>query len=186
MAITLDKPEFICRSRLGYLRLNSPRVLIVDNDVKPFSRDYEHYFLSLYEKAACKRLHFRVYRTHGGLRGILTNKLLGKNAALEALWDLGCDSDYINFGFLRDGFFCGRITPKPSNLHDKFNLYFNFYRLNAKQKQNFLEEYSRLSVGRASSHFLYSVGGDTILPEIQPVVDFYDNATAAFSELALA
>lgn len=183
----IERPEYTSRSWHGYLRLHSPRVIIVDNDFKPYGKDRENYFFSLYESFHKRSGHsLRVYATKAGLRVFVTSVMVNKiKNALNVLWELSCDPDYINIGIARDNTFSGRISPKPSNIDKKTNHSFNFYKLNKDQKKKFLEKYNAESPNWASAKFLFSVG-NVILPEIKNIINFYDSKTNALTQKPLA
>lgn len=130
---------------------------------------------------------FRVYRTHGGLRYLVTQALHDPvsertHATLAAL---GCDPRYKQLCKVQKSF-RARLTPKPwrcgcDNPPVRFP-----YNLEPREMQQWIAGYNRASEGSAVCRFVQIVGRQTTHPAVARVIAEHDARTKANCGLPLA
>lgn len=111
--------NFITRNYKGYEIANVTDIPIMDFDYKGIAQarftpvEYENHVYAEVEKLS---ENYRIYKTCGGYRVILTDKLTQvKSFDFEPWEKAGADSVY-NLLCVRDGNYRARLTPKPDRL----------------------------------------------------------------------
>ena len=131
----------------------------------------------------------RVYRTHSGLRYLVTHAPFAPTDgdAQEAMRALGADPQYIKLCRAQKSF-RARLTPKPWRV-DVPNPPVRFPYVDAGDAAAIKEwqgEYTRASQGRATCKFMEEMGGGTEHRDITAVRELHDDLTRATSGLPLA
>ncbi len=108
---------FITRNFRGYEVANVPNIPIIDFDFDPNgvlnAQQFEEFVL---ETTTSLSNNWRLYKTAGGYRVILTNKLIHQEDFDFAPWvNGGADEVYAKLCF-RDNGFRARLSPKPERL----------------------------------------------------------------------
>jgi hypothetical protein len=151
------------------------------------------------EAAAMAKLHqlvsldprcsVRVYRTHSGLRYLLTHSPAEPNS--EATWRamevLGADPLYVRLCKNQECF-RARLTPKPWRC-GSYALRTRYPYEDQKAEaevDRWIQQYTRKSNGYATCAFIQQLGSGFIHPEIGDLVQLHDERTLALSDLPLA
>ncbi|HEX2093180.1 MAG TPA: hypothetical protein VHG28_12295 [Longimicrobiaceae bacterium] len=149
--------------------------------------------------AALERLHrwiagrhdwrVRVYRTHSGLRYLVTHALFAPAdpEAQAAMTALGADPQYIRLCSAQKSF-RARLTPKPWRIGVE-NPPVRFPYEEPEEEREIREweaRYDRASARYASCHLLEEIGSGADHPEVSPLLALHDEHTRATSGLPLA
>ncbi|HEX8392943.1 MAG TPA: hypothetical protein VF665_11345 [Longimicrobium sp.] len=131
----------------------------------------------------------RVYRTHAGLRYLVTHAAFRPEDAevQTAMAAVGADPQYIKLCRAQKSF-RARLTPKPWRI-DVPNPPVRFPYVDAGDEAAMKEwqaDYTRASQGRATCKFLQELGGGSEHPDITAVRELHDDLTRATSGLPLA
>ena len=131
----------------------------------------------------------RVYRTHSGLRYLVTHALFTPTdpQAQEAMAALGADAQYIRLCQVQKSF-RARLTPKPWRIGME-NPPVNFPYEDASEEAEMRAweaRYEAASQGRATCRFMEELGGGAEHPEVTPLRTLHDERTRATSGLPLA
>ncbi|MBV9772773.1 MAG: hypothetical protein JO040_02425 [Gemmatimonadetes bacterium] len=131
----------------------------------------------------------RVYRTHSGLRYLVTHALFTPTdaAAQEAMTALGADPQYVRLCRAQKSF-RARLTPKPWRVGvENPPVRFPFESPGDERAMREWEaRYDRASQGYASCRLLEELGGGGEHPEVAPLRALHDERTRAGSSLPLA
>ena len=131
----------------------------------------------------------RVYRTHSGLRYLVTHALFSPTdpEAQAAMTALGADPQYIRLCRAQKSF-RARLTPKPWRIGvDKPPATFPFESPADEQAMRRWEaQYDRASAGRATAQLMEEMGSGAEHPEVAPLRALHDEHTRATSGLPLA
>ncbi|WP_420130077.1 hypothetical protein [Longimicrobium sp.] len=131
----------------------------------------------------------RVYRTHSGLRYLVTHALFSPTdpQAQEAMAALGADPQYITLCQVQKSF-RARLTPKPWRIGME-NPPVTFPYESAADEAAMREwesRYEAASRGRATCRFVEEMGGGTEHPQVTALRTLHDDRTRATSGLPLA
>jgi len=202
----------VTRNLYGSVVLNAERVMFVDIDFPPVGAGEaaKHYFARLLGRAktipeaereakaragveqfvaAHPGWGLRLYRTHGGLRGIVTHDVFDpkSDAALDVLQKMGGDPLYIRLCKAQECF-RARLTPKPWRCGHYANR--QEYPLEdaiaAQRYETWKAEYEARQGNYATCRFLGQLGNGSTLPEVAQVIELHDFATRCNERLALA
>lgn len=131
----------------------------------------------------------RVYRTHSGLRYLVTHAPFAPTDpdARAAMTALGADPQYIKLCAVQKSF-RARLTPKPWRIGmDTPPVRFPYESpLEEQEMRKWETAYDRASEGRATAQFIEEMGGGTEHPDITPLRELHDEHTRATSGLPLA
>ncbi|HWK89206.1 MAG TPA: hypothetical protein VNP72_04400 [Longimicrobium sp.] len=131
----------------------------------------------------------RVYRTHSGLRYLVTHALFSPTdaEAAAAMAALGADPQYIRLCQVQKSF-RARLTPKPWRIGvENPPVTFPYESIADEQAMRDWEaRYKQASSGRATAQLVEELGGGTEHPEITPIRALHDEHTRAESGLRLA
>lgn len=131
----------------------------------------------------------RVYRTHSGLRYLVTHATFSPtDPEVEAtMRALGADPHYIKLCQVQKSF-RARLTPKPWRIGvPNPPVRFPYESASEEQAQRQWEAaYDRASQGRATAQFMEELGGGTEHPDVAAIRALHDEHTHATSGLPLA
>jgi hypothetical protein len=131
----------------------------------------------------------RVYRTHSGLRYLVTHALFtpGDPEVQSAMTSLGADPQYVRLCQAQKSF-RARLTPKPWRVGIE-NPPVSFpYEGPAEEGalREWASRYDRASQGRATCQLVEEIGSGMEHPEVAPLRALHDEQTRAASGLPLA
>lgn len=131
----------------------------------------------------------RVYRTHSGLRYLVTHALFTPTdpEAQAAMAALGADAQYVRLCQVQKSF-RARLTPKPWRIGME-NPPVTFPYEDAEQEaamRAWEERYETAAQGRATCRFMEEMGGGAEHPQVTPLRTLHDERTRAASGLPLA
>jgi hypothetical protein len=131
----------------------------------------------------------RVYRTHSGLRYLVTHAPFGPTDpdAQAGMTALGADPQYVKLCAVQKSF-RARLTPKPWRIGmDNPPVTFP-YESPAEEgaMQQWVSAYDSGSAGRATAQFMEEMGGGSEDPDITAIRILHDEHTRATSGLPLA
>jgi hypothetical protein len=131
----------------------------------------------------------RVYRTHSGLRYLVTHAPFAPTDpdAQAAMTALGADPQYIKLCAVQKSF-RARLTPKPWRIGmDNPPVTFPY---EGPAEEGMMRQwevaYQNASRGRATAQFVEELGGGSEHPDITPIRTLHDEQTRATSGLPLA
>lgn len=131
----------------------------------------------------------RVYRTHSGLRYLVTHAPFAPTDpdAQAAMQALGADPQYIKLCAVQKSF-RARLTPKPWRIGlDNPPVTFPYESpMHEGQMRQWEVQYQNASQGRATAQFVEEMGGGSEHPDITPIRALHDEQTRATSGLPLA
>jgi hypothetical protein len=131
----------------------------------------------------------RVYRTHSGLRYVVTHALFRPEdaEARETMQALGADPQYVRLCGAQKSF-RARLTPKPWRIGvENPPVTFPYEGPAEEQAMRAWERtYDRASQGCATCRLLEEMGSGADHPEVAPVLALHDEHTRATSGLPLA
>ncbi|HEY0015089.1 MAG TPA: hypothetical protein VGC13_02180 [Longimicrobium sp.] len=131
----------------------------------------------------------RVYRTHSGLRYLVTHALFAPTdpQAQEAMAALGADPQYIRLCQVQKSF-RARLTPKPWRIGmENPPVGFPYESAGDEAQMRAWEgRYEAASQGRATCRFVEEMGGGAEHPQVTPLRTLHDERTRATSGLPLA
>jgi hypothetical protein len=179
----------IIRSPKGFLRVETPDILIADCDFAPYennSSGYENYLVEVVENASLSfGVCSRIYKTHKGLRVIVCSKNIEvKSGGIGFLRSINADPLYVNM-CMRDKIFSARLSPKPHRIGLAKSAFTNYPKQSPK-KEEWFDNYEKACVNYATCKFKQSVPENEIMPSIKDFVDMHDLETKAFEDLPLA
>jgi hypothetical protein len=134
-------------------------------------------------------LGIRIYRTYGGLRGLITNELFdpADDSALEILRELNSDSLYTKL--CRDqGCFRARLSPKPwrcgiGKPPSRYPWEDNRAEL---EYRSWEEKYKAASSKYAVCRLISQIGSPEVHPDIEPILSTHDRWCCPDRNLQLA
>lgn len=194
----------ITRNRYGAEVLNTERVAFVDVDVDLASDSRPGFFARLFGahdpgpgqaladqlevlRAALKGIaSARVYRTHSGLRLLLTDRLHVPDApeTLRMLEGLGSDPLYRTL-CREQRCFRARLTPKPWRVGLQAMPHRWPY-ADPRGVEAWVTRYRTRSEALASTRYLETLGDEAEVAEVRAVVELHDRLSGAHSERELA
>lgn len=131
----------------------------------------------------------RVYRTHSGLRYLVTHAPFAPTDpdAQAAMQALGADPQYVTLCAVQKSF-RARLTPKPWRIGmDNPPVTFPYESpMEEGAMRQWEAAYDRASQGRATAQFVEELGGGSEHPDITPLRALHDEQTRATSGLPLA
>ena len=131
----------------------------------------------------------RVYRTHSGLRYLVTHAPFAPTDpdAQAAMAALGADPQYVTLCAVQKSF-RARLTPKPWRIGmDNPPVTFPYESpMEEGAMRQWEAAYDRASQGRATAQFVEELGGGSEHPDITPLRALHDEQTRATSGLPLA
>jgi hypothetical protein len=130
----------------------------------------------------------RVYRTHAGLRYLVTHTVFapGDAESEAAMRAVGADPAYVTLCRVRHSF-RARLTPKPWRIGlPKPPHRFPFQGGEEAEVREWVRRYDAASQGRATCRFVESIGSGVVHPEVEPLLRLHDEHTRATSGLPLA
>jgi hypothetical protein len=132
---------------------------------------------------------FRVYRTAGGLRLLVTSTLVDANSteALDFLKSVGSDPLYLRLCQYQKSF-RARLTPKPWRCGLKqLSVHFPWAEKSEQVAlDNWLKSYQPKCTSFAVCEFLQTVGGSVPAPELKSIISLHDERTSVGSGRPLA
>jgi hypothetical protein len=202
----------VTRNSYGVLVLNTARVMFIDVDLPPIplGASLRYFFSRLFggkgpspedqQVAAAKgRLEafldvnpqwsMRLYRTAAGLRILVTHALFDPSAdsTRMQLESLGSDPLYVRL--CRDqGCFRARLTAKPWRCdHAPNRIAWPFETDGARRQfEQWLADYEQRQRDYATCRYEGSLGGKSVHPDVQPVIEMHDERSRAHQDLPLA
>jgi len=131
----------------------------------------------------------RLYRTFAGLRGIVTHDLFDprNEATLDVLLQLGSDPLYVRLCKAQECF-RARLTPKAWRCGHRSNS-IRYPIEDAKAAERFEQwkaTYDACEGRYATCRFVGQLGGDTIHPEAERIIELHDFVTKCNESLPLA
>ncbi len=208
-AVTGDRGQevgVITRNAYGAAVLNAANAMFIDIDFKeesgpslsaqlqklrgPTGPNQEQRALAKLEEWAARNvgLGLRVYRTAGGLRGLITNELFDptQESALAILRDLESDPLYIRM-CRQQGCFRARLSAKPwrCGMRTPPSKYPWENAANEQRFRAWEEKYKAAASRYTACRLLKQIGNPEVHPDIAPVLAAHDQR-AATGGLALA
>lgn len=197
----------ISRNAYGAEVLNTENIVFVDVDLpEPKSKpgffaslfgstqsastpDQEHLELLREWQRAHRSYTFRVYRTCGGFRYLLINKLeLPSDDRLADLFlRTKADPKYVTLCKSQQSF-RARLTPKPWRISIEIpSVQFPYAdTVQESAMQEWLRRYESSLQPVATCRYIETVGDDRPLAEVEPIIAIHDSRTRADSSLSLA
>ena len=131
----------------------------------------------------------RLYRTAGGFRLLATERAFtpGSSESESAMRAVGADPSFVQLCKVQDSF-RARLTPKPWRVGHT-GPPGDFPREDAGLQRLFdewLQQYDRVAASNATCQFVESIGGDSVHPDVAPILALHDEQTKATSDLPLA
>lgn len=197
----IDANNVVTRNRYGAWVLNSADVVFADLDEprhtfleilfgrkSDLARNKERIVEFVRQRAVSpenRGLGFRLYETHHGIRAIVTGRKFEPKspATRQLLRRLHTDHLYARL-CAKQGCFRARLTPKPHRMKCATHRVV-FPRLDGRTEhafQTWRAEYEGKRAGFGTCRFLETVGAD----DRNPVIDYHDRMTGAFSGKKLA
>lgn len=177
-------PSRVTVNGYGALVLNATAAMFVDIDLPGRGRDDTAEPPGL-APALAKRpeLGFRLYRTRAGLRLLCTTATFDPQSdeAQALLAHLGADPKYVLLCRVQRCF-RARLTPKPWRAGERPLE----TPLTKGVARNDLQGYVDRTWGYATARFLRTAGGEDVIPEVRPIVEYHDRWTQAASTKPLA
>jgi hypothetical protein len=132
---------------------------------------------------------FRLYRTKGGLRVLVTSRLVQAESSERQTWleSIGSDPLYRRLCVSQKSF-RARLTPKPwrANFHDP-RVRFPYDTPKAQQTiEKWLLKYREHNKGFAVCEFIENVGSSAQIPELSALITLHDTRTCSPAKLPLA
>jgi hypothetical protein len=131
----------------------------------------------------------RVYRTHSGLRYLVTHATFSPTSpeVQSAMQALGADEQYIRLCHAQKSF-RARLTPKPWRIGmENPPVSFPYEGPDEEQRlREWVGRYERASQRHATCQFMEELGSGTEHPDVAQVVALHDQETKATSGLPLA
>ena len=202
----------ITRNSYGALVLNTSKVCFVDIDLPPEKESGgKGFFASLFggkakgpppkgaAEIAIERLSGwfdknpswggKLYRTSGGLRLLITSRLLDPNSSEteQIFGELGSDPLYCRL-CKNQSSFRARLTPKPWRCDLEVPPARWPFKDQAEEQrfQSWNDRYQAAAQGYATCKIMQSLGNSSVLPDIEQIVSLHDEQTGALSNLPLA
>ncbi|HXB02443.1 MAG TPA: hypothetical protein VNV15_06460 [Opitutaceae bacterium] len=196
----LDDQNIVTRNRYGAEVLNSSGVMFVDIDEPKYrfwdifsgAPSIEHkkerivdFVKRRFTSPELHSLGVRLYETHNGIRAIITGQKFDPKSpdTRKLMRSLNADSLY-SLLCKKQGCFRARLTPKPSRMKCR-TLRIVFPREDAGAEATlkaWLAEYERIRASFSTCRFICTAGNEYS----DPVIEYHDKATGAFSGLNLA
>ncbi|MDD1780341.1 hypothetical protein LRP49_03915 [Enterovibrio sp. ZSDZ35] len=185
----------ITRNRYGALVLNTERAVFGDIDIPPVKvkrgflswfgkkaepKDTAYYLarIEAYQKSN-PAVSFRVYKTHSGIRFILTNQSYSPSdtSLLDMFKALNVDPLYIQL-CKRQQCFRARLSPKPWRIGLlRPASYYPFETLDDERaSRDWVREYDATSKAYSVVEHIGSFGDAHVLEEVQKLIDIHDKA----------
>ena len=184
---TLGDGAVITRNVYGALVLNAERAMFIDVDFGDDGREGAAIQRVQQWTAAHSELAVRVYRTHGGLRLLVTNQTFDPKTpeTLRLLEEVGSDKLYIQLCKAQASF-RARLTPKPWRVGMRPpRVRFPYESSEAHAElQRWVSEYERASHQASVCKLLETTGPNVVLDEIRPVVSLHDQVALGDRPLA--
>lgn len=197
----LDRGNVVTRNRYGAWVLNSTNVVFVDIDEprmtwreiflgreRNLARRKERIVECVRQRAAapdCRDLGFRLYETHNGIRAIVTGRTCPPRSQDTRKLLRGLNADHLyTLLCAKQGCFRARLTPKPHRMKCATHRVV-FPRLDGRTEyafQRWLAEYEAKRPEFAVCRFIDTIGAGGS----NPVIDYHDRLTGAFSDRKLA
>ena len=200
----------VSRNSYGSLVLNTTDVMFVDVDLRTRPEGLLKSLRRLFggggptpreqaESAALDRLRraasldssmgVRVYRTHSGLRYLMTHRSIDPTAevSLQFMAELGADPLYIRL-CQTQACYRARMTPKPWRCGvPALNVSYPWREAeDVAAVGRWVERYEAASAGYATCSLVEEIGSSPIDPDILRVVEFHDRTTGVGSRQPLA
>jgi hypothetical protein len=202
----------VTRNHYGALVLNTASAMFIDLDFPPVSlgERVKHAFRKFFgrptvspalqhEREVKDRMErfwdahrdwsIRVYRTHSGMRGLVTHAKFSPTdaAAIAALESVGADPLFTRLCRLQESF-RARLTPKPWRIgHGDPES--EWPRNDAKSQEDFhrwLTDYDSLQKNYATCRYVGTLGLGIVHPDIAMIVEVHDKLTRCNENLDLA
>jgi hypothetical protein len=130
----------------------------------------------------------RVYRTAAGFRLLATGRTYdpGSSEAESVMRVVGADPSFVQLCKVQDSF-RARLTPKPWRIGQSAPP--GDFPREGRQQQAFdewLRRYDRAAASSATCRFIESIGGDSVHPDVTPILALHDEQTKATTTLPLA
>jgi len=177
----------VTRNAYGALVLNTERAMFVDVDFHDDPSQEPGALASLRSLATQHGLGTRIYRTAGGLRGLVTSATFDPKAPATSalLKEAGCDPLYIRLCQAQASF-RARLTPKPWRLgmrppHVRWPFEDEWVEGQFAQWQRTYEQKSR---GTSVCKLVEHVGPQTVDAAVAPVVALHDARCVGTATLA--
>lgn len=177
----------VTRNAYGAQILNTERAMFVDVDFHDDDSVEPHALDQLRRLATQHGLGTRIYRTAGGLRGLVTSQPFDPKAPATAalLAEVGCDPLYVRLCQAQQSF-RARLTPKPWRI-DLRPPRARWPFADADQERelaDWVRRYETASRGRSVCKLIEHVGPQSIAPELAPVVQLHDTRCMGSGTLA--
>jgi hypothetical protein len=184
---TLDDSAAITRNAYGALVLNAARAMFIDVDFGDDGREGSAIQRVQQWTAAHPELAIRVYRTHAGLRLLVTNHTFDPKSpeALRLLEEVGSDKLYIQLCKAQASF-RARLTPKPWRIGMRPpRVRFPYESSEAESElRRWVSEYDGASRQVSVCKLLEATGPATVLDEIRPLLAYHDRVAVGDRPLA--
>lgn len=177
----------ITRNAYGAQIMNTERAMFVDVDFHGDDSQEPHALDELRRLATQHGLGTRIYRTAGGLRGLVTSQAFDPKAPATAalLGEVGCDPLYIRLCQAQQSF-RARLTPKPWRIDMRPPRERWPFADDDQQAQyvEWLHQYEAASRGRSVCKLMEHAGPQTTLPELAQIVALHDARCIGSGHLA--
>lgn len=177
----------ITRNAYGAQILNTERAMFVDVDFHGDESVEGHAVEQLRRLATEHGLGTRIYRTAGGLRGLVTSRPFDPKAPETAalLGEVGCDPLYIRLCQAQQSF-RARLTPKPWRIEMRPPRERWPFADAGEERAlaSWVAQYEAASRGKAVCKLLEHAGPQTAAPELAPIVALHDARCVGSGALA--
>jgi hypothetical protein len=184
---TIDDGAVVTRNAYGALVLNAARAMFIDVDFGDDGRDGPATQNVQRWTGAHPELAVRVYRTHGGLRLLVTNQTFDpKDAhAIQMLEDVGSDKLYVQLCKAQASF-RARLTPKPWRIGMRPpRVRFPYENPGAHgELLHWVSDYDAASRQSSVCKLLTTTGPAAVLDEIKPLLAYHDRVAVGDRPLA--
>lgn len=183
----LDGTAVITRNLYGALVLNSARAMFIDVDFGDTGGEGAAIQKVQRWTAAHSELAVRVYRTHAGLRLLVTNQTFDPTSpdATALLEEVGSDKLYIQLCKAQSSF-RARLTPKPWRIAIKPPpVRFPYESAEARgHLHQWVSQYERASQQVSVCKLLETTGPASVLAELRPLLVVHDQLAVGDRPLA--
>ena len=177
----------LTRNAYGSVVLNAARAMFIDVDAEGAGAGALNQVRRAASSAGLGSV--RLYRTAGGFRLLATDRTFtpGSSESESVMRAVGADPQFVQLCRVQDSF-RARLTPKPWRVGHRAPPG-DFPREEAWQQQAFdewLQQYERAAASKATCQFVEAIGGDTVDPDVAPILALHDEQTKATTGLPLA
>jgi len=176
----------LTRNTYGSVVLNAARAMFIDVDAAGAAARALDQVRGALPAAGLGSV--RLYRTAGGFRLLATDRTFtpGSSEAEAAMRAVGADPQFVQLCKVQDSF-RARLTPKPWRVgHPAPPGDFPRDAHVQRAFDEWLQKYDRAAASKATCQFVETIGGDSVDPDVAPILALHDDQTKATTGLPLA